>query len=254
MLTKLKRHSYSNFGEDIYSTLLHSYLCSITDYKNKRCTMKKLLYISVNSKPENLSSSKTVAREFINKFLERYSGFEVEEVDLYKEHIPRLEYQYFESRNCIVNEEAAKKLPEKEQKEVQKIRELCDQFISADMYVIAAPMWSISFPAPLKEYIDCIVQVKKTVLIEKGKKPKGLLDDKDRAAVYIQSSGGNIPWILDPLMDKGENYVASILKIMGISNVQELKVDGTGTTEEERAEAINKAIEKIDDILDGITF
>lgn len=33
--------------------------------------MKKLLYISVNSKPENLSASKTVARKFINKFLEK---------------------------------------------------------------------------------------------------------------------------------------------------------------------------------------
>ena len=60
---------------------------------------KKLLYISVNSKPEELSSSKTVARAFINKFLEKYSDFEVEEIDLYKEHIPRLEYQYFKDRN-----------------------------------------------------------------------------------------------------------------------------------------------------------
>lgn len=210
---------------------------------------KKLLYISVNSKPEELSSCKTVAREFINRFLDKYPNFEVEEVDLYKDHIPRLEYQYFESRNCIINEQAAKKLPEKEQKEVGRIRELCDQFISADMYVIAAPMWSISFPAPLKEYIDCIVQVNKTVLIEKGKKPKGLLDDKNRAAVYIESSGGNIPWILDAVMDKGENYIASILKIMGIKNVQQLKVDGTGTTEEERMNAINKAKEKIDNLL-----
>ena len=77
---------------------------------------KKLLYISVNSKPENLSSSKSVARYFINKFLEKNKDFEVEEVDLYKEHIPRLEYQYFESRNCIINEEETKKLPKRSKK------------------------------------------------------------------------------------------------------------------------------------------
>ena len=199
---------------------------------------KKLLYISVNSKPENLSSSKMVARKFINKFLERNGDFKVEEVDLYKEHIPRLEYQYFKDRNCVITEEDAKKLPEKDQKEIRKIRDLCDQFISAQSYVIAAPMWSLSFPAPLKEYIDCIVQEEKTISFEKGKKPKGLLDDKERAVVYIQSSGGNIPWILDPIMDKGENYVAQIMKAMGIKNVQELKVDATGTTEEERENAI----------------
>lgn len=213
---------------------------------------KKLLYISVNSKPENLSSSKMVARKFINKFLERNGDFKVEEVDLYKEHIPRLEYQYFKDRNCVISEEEAKKLPEKDQKEIRKIRDLCDQFISAQMYVIAAPMWSLSFPAPLKEYIDCIVQEEKTISFEKGKKPKGLLDDKERAVVYIQSSGGNIPWILDPIMDKGENYVAQIMKAMGIKNVQELKVDATGTTEEERENAIREAEEKIDSILDRI--
>ena len=213
---------------------------------------KKLLYISVNSKPENLSSSKMVARKFINKFLERNGDFKVEEVDLYKEHIPRLEYQYFKDRNCVITEEDAKKLPEKDQKEIRKIRDLCDQFISAQMYVIAARMWSLSFPAPLKEYIDCIVQEEKTISFEKGKKPKGLLDDKERAVVYIQSSGGNIPWILDPIMDKGENYVAQIMKAMGIKNVQELKVDATGTTEEERENAIREAEEKIDSILDRI--
>ena len=215
---------------------------------------KKLLYISVNSKPENLSSSKIVARKFINKFLERNGNFKVEEVDLYKEHIPRLEYQYFKDRNCVITEEDAKKLPEKDQKEIRKIRNLCDQFISAQMYVIAAPMWSLSFPAPLKEYIDCIVQEEKTISFEKGKKPKGLLDDKERAVVYIQSSGGNIPWILDPIMDKGENYVAQIMKAMGIKNVQELKVDATGTTEEERENAIREAEEKIDSILDRINL
>ena len=215
---------------------------------------KKLLYISVNSKPENLSSSKMVARKFINKFLERNGDFKVEEVDLYKEHIPRLEYQYFKDRNCVISEEEAKKLPEKDQKEIRKIRDLCDQFISAQMYVIAAPMWSLSFPAPLKEYIDCIVQEEKTISFENGKKPKGLLDDKERAVVYIQSSGGNIPWILDPIMDKGENYVAQIMKAMGIKNVQELKVDATGTTEEERENAIRDAEEKIDSILDRINL
>ena len=215
---------------------------------------KKLLYISVNSKPENLSSSKMVARKFINKFLEINGDFKVEEVDLYKEHIPRLEYQYFKDRNCVITEEDAKKLPEKDQKEIRKIRDLCDQFISSQMYVIAAPMWSLSFPAPLKEYIDCIVQEEKTISFEKGKKPKGLLDDKERAVVYIQSSGGNIPWILDPIMDKGENYVAQIMKAMGIKNVQELKVDATGTTEEERENAIREAEEKIDSILDRINL
>lgn len=210
--------------------------------------MKKLLYISVNSKPEELSASKTVARKFINTFLEKNQDFEVEEIDLYKNHIPRLEYEYFEKRNCVINEEDSKKLDEKNQNEVNIIRNLCDQFMSASVYVIAAPMWSLSFPAPLKEYIDCIVQDGKTITFEDNK-PKGMLDNIDRTVVYIQSSGANIPWILRPIMNKGINYVEDIMKFMGIKKFEELLVDGTGFTLSEKEEAIQKSIEKIDDVI-----
>lgn len=215
--------------------------------------MKKLLYITVNSKPEHLSSSKTVGRDFVNRFMEKYPEFEIEELDLYKEHIPRLEYEYFESRNCIVNEEATSKLPEKEQKEVHKIVELCNQFIEADVYVIAAPMWSLSFPAPLKEYIDCIVQTNRTITFpEKGEKPEGLLNDKSRTVVYIQSSGGNIAWMMRPILNKGLDYIEDIMKFIGINKFERLLVDGTGTTEEDRITAIEKAKEKIDGIIEKI--
>ena len=118
--------------------------------------MKKLLYIIANSKPEELSASRTVARKFINKFLESNKDFELEEIDLYNEHIPRLEYEYFEQRSAVVSKEALEKLNEKQKAEVKRIIELCEQFKSADIYVIAAPMWSLSFPAPLKEYLDCV--------------------------------------------------------------------------------------------------
>lgn len=215
--------------------------------------MKKLLYISVNSKPENLSASKTVARVFIDKFLEKNKDFEVEEIDLYKEHIPRLEYQYFERRNCIINEDDAKKLDDKDKEEVRKIRELCDQFISANVYVIAAPMWTLSFPAPLKEYIDCIMQDQKTIKFE-GKKIEPLLNDKPRTMVYIQSSGANISWMLKPILNKGLNYVEDVIKFMGIKKFEELLVDGTGFTKKEQIEAINKAIDKIDDVIDSMKF
>ena len=217
--------------------------------------MKKLLYIMVNSKPENLSASKTVGRAFIDKCLEKYPEIKVEELDLYKEHIPRLEYQYYKGRNCIVDQEAAKNLSEKEQREVEKIVDLCNQFVEADIYVIASPMWSLSFPAPLKEYIDCIVQENRTISFpDPGKKPKGLLNDRPRTVVYIQSSGANITWVMRPLLNKGLDYVEDIMKSLGISNFERLLVDGTGTTEDEKFAAIEKAKESIDSLIEKISF
>lgn len=210
--------------------------------------MKKILYISVNSKPEELSSCKTVGRKLVNKILEKHPNMILEEVDLYKEHIPQLKYCYFGSRSTIANPEAVLKLTNEEQQEVKQIMDLCDQFKEADIYVLATPMWSLSFPAPLKEYIDCIVQGDKTIAFE-NEKPYGLLNDKERTFIYVQSSGANIPWIIKPALNKGLNYIHDIMKFIGISKFEELLVDGTGASELERQEAIGKATAKIDGIV-----
>ena len=210
--------------------------------------MKKLLYITVNSKPEEMSSCKTVGRALVNRFLSIYPDFTLEELDLYKCHIPRLEYQYFEGRNALIKEEAFKDLPPHQQEEIHKIVKLTDQFKEADMYVIAAPMWSLSFPSPLKEYLDCVIMNGKTISITDDK-VKGLLDDKPRGMIYVQSSGGKIPWMLRPVLNRGLNYVEDLVKMMGIKRFQELLVDGTGTTEKEKREAIKKAVGKIDNVI-----
>lgn len=214
---------------------------------------KKLLYIIANSKPEKLSSSKTVARLFIQKFIEKNPDFEVEQVDLYKDHIPRLQYQYFSGRSALVSNEALKQLDDSDQKEIKRINELCEQFKNSRVYVIAAPMWSISYPAPLKEYFDCVIQDKKTITLE-TKKPKGLLNDFDRSLVYIQSSGGKIPTIAKPVMNKGVNHIKSIAKVMGIKKVSQILVDGTGTTEEERTLSIEKASKQIDKVISSLKY
>ena len=116
--------------------------------------MKKLLYITVNSKPEELSSSKTVGRAFVNRFLEEHNDFKLEEIDLYDVNIPRLQYRYFEKRNTLINEDARNDLNEKDKKDVEKIISLCDQFRSADVYVIAAPMWSQTHVHRIGEHKD----------------------------------------------------------------------------------------------------
>lgn len=176
---------------------------------------------------------------------------ELKELNLYADHIPQLKGCYFESRSAIVSSEARSKLSEEEQKEVSVIEHLCDQFKEADIYILAAPMWSLSFPAPVKEYLDCIIQAGKTIAFENSK-PHGLLDDKPRIFVYVQSSGANIPWILKPALSKGLNYVHEIMRFIGVSTFDELLVDGTGETEEERQTAIKTAIDKIPQMVERL--
>lgn len=214
--------------------------------------MKKLLYISVNSKPENLSASKTVARRFIERFMSRHNDFTLEELDLYKTSLPKLDYKMFEKRNALINKNDFEKLSLQKQTQVQKINELCDQFCSADVIVFASPMWNLSFPAPLKEYLDCIIINEKTIRLTESK-PEGLLKDKPRSVIYVQASGADINLITNLIMNRGVNYVRDIMKLMGIKKFEELLVDGTGYSNDEQQQAINKAIGKIDDIIENIS-
>lgn len=204
--------------------------------------MKKLLYIIANSKPENISSSRKVSRKFVDEFLKANFDYELEEINLYDIELPNLTYKYFENRNTPISN--TDHLSEKEKKDIKKITNLCDQFLSADIYVVAAPMWSILFPAPLKQYLDCIILNNKTVKISQDE-IKGLLDDKDRSMIYVQSSGGPIPWILNKKLNHGGTYLHDIFKFLGIKDFVELNVDHTGFTEEEKEKAEQKAIDKI---------
>ncbi len=211
--------------------------------------MKQLLYITANSKEEKDSASKTVGRKLVEAIAKKDPDTKVQELDLYKHHIPQLKGCYFQGRSAIISKEAREQLSPQEQREVADIEALCDQFRDADVYVLAAPMWSLSFPAPVKEYLDCVIQTGKTIDFENDKL-KGLLDNKHRVFIYVQSSGANIPWLIRPALNKGLNYVHDITRFLGIDTFDELLVDGTGTTETQRQAAVEKAMDEIDALVD----
>ena len=209
--------------------------------------MKKLLYIIANSKPEDMSSSRKISRKFVDKFLKANFDYELEELNLYDITLPNLTYKHFESRNTPISN--TEHLSEKEKEDFKKVNALCDQFLSANIYVIAAPMWSILFPAPLKQYLDCIILNNKTVKISPNE-VKGLLDDKDREMLYVQSSGSPIPWFLNRKINHGGTYLRDIFKFIGIKDFVELNIDHTGFTPNEKEIAEQKALSKIDGLVE----
>lgn len=210
--------------------------------------MKKLLYIPANSKPEELSTSRTVAREFVNRFLKENNDYELIELDIYNEDIPEGNYKYYKSRAELVTGPDYESLTEKEKKDVKRISELCNQFLSADTYVIAAPMWSVMFPARLKRYIDCIVLNNKVIKIS-DEEVTGLLNDKERNMVYIRSSGGVYPKLFGGKINHGLNYLHDIFKFLGINKFEKILVEGVDMQDVGRNEAIEKAFNEMDDII-----
>jgi FMN-dependent NADH-azoreductase len=214
--------------------------------------MKKLLYITVNSKPEEMSTSRTVGREFVNRFINKNGDYEVMELDLYKEYIPEMNYRMIKSRAELVSGKDYDFLNYEDKKAVDRTNILCNQFISADTYVIASPMWSLSFPSPLKRYFDCIIQNNKVIKISVDE-VKGLLDDKERNMIYIQSSGGDYPMIFGAKFNHGINYCKDIFTFLGIQRFEKLMVEGVDVKQIGKENAIQKAYESMDKLIDRIS-
>lgn len=214
--------------------------------------MKKLLYISVNSKPEDLSTSKTVGREFVNRFLAKNSDYELEELDLYNEDIPEINYKIFQNRAEPVSGADYDALSECDKKSVDRINFLCNQFLNADTYVIATPMWSLSFPSRLKTYLDCII-INDRVIKVSPEEVVGLLDDKNRNMIYIQSSGGVYPKLLGGKVNHGVYYFKDIFKFLGVNKFEKILVEGIDMPDIGKDNAIKKAFEDVEDVIDKLS-
>ncbi|MGL5767078.1 MAG: NAD(P)H-dependent oxidoreductase [Sarcina sp.] len=175
-----------------------------------------------------------------------YNDFVVEEVNLYKDYIPVLTHEFFKCKNTLVDGPGpcCESMSEEQKKDLERVKELAYQFKEADIYIIAAPMWSLLFPAPLKQYLDCVISNGITAKISKHE-CKGLLDDKERKMVFVQSGGGELPMLLRCKLDYSTPYLKDISKFLGISKFMDLLVDGTGYTECEKSDAINEALKDV---------
>ena len=74
----------------------------------------------------------------------------------------------------------------------------------------------------------------------------------DTINIFPELLFDHISWFTKPFLCKGTKYVRDMMKFMGINNYEELLVDGTGNTEQERQRAIRIASDKIPQLIDKL--
>jgi FMN-dependent NADH-azoreductase len=204
--------------------------------------MKKLLYIAASPKPETESVSKRAGREFVTRCAANIPDCTVEELDLYTSFIPLPRQTYFTGWVELVTGAQYDVLSDDDKRAVTRMNDLCTQFEAADIYVIASPMWSLSYPSILKQYLDCIMLNNRLIrLSDTG--VDGLLGSKQRKMVYIQSSGGIYPKLLYKQLNFGIRYFHDIFKFLGIRDFSRVLIQGTDMT----GVGVEKALEAASD-------
>lgn len=214
--------------------------------------MKKLLYVTASPKPETESTSKQAGRAFVGRFITDNPDYTLEELDLPTSDIPVPRHNYFTGRVELVSGLAFDVLNEEDKQAVNRINDLCTQFQCADAYVIASPMWSLSFPSILKQYLDCIMLNNRLIkLSDDG--VKGLLCDKPRKMVYIQSSGGIYPKIFYSPLNYGVKYFHDLFKYLGIKEFHKILIQGTDMSNVGKDKALACAAEDFECALKKMT-
>ena len=109
-------------------------------------------------------------------------------------------------------------------------------------------MWGMSCHSRLKQYLDCIFLNGRLFSLDDSGF-HGLLGDRERRMVYIESCGGVYPKILYGPMHYGVRYCHDMFHHLGISSFDTILVQGTDMPRIGRYKALEDAENDMDDVL-----
>lgn len=203
--------------------------------------MSKVLYITANPNSVENSFSLSTGKAFIDAYAAANATDEVVHIDLYQEFIPHIDGEVFSGWGKLQSGSAFDALTVEEQKKVARLGELVDQFVEADKYVFATPMWNFSYPPIVKNYIDAVSVAGKTFKYT-ANGAVGLLNGKK--ALHIQASGGVYSEGPASAVEYGNRHLKAVLGFYGITDVETIFVEGQNAFPDRAAEIKAAAIEK----------
>ena len=158
---------------------------------------------------------------------------DVKEINLDSEKISPLYKNQLELRDSLI----------KNNDYNHSMLEYAKQFANADIVLVSAPYWDLSFPAILKTYIENINVNGITFSYSEKGYPVSLC--KAKKLIYITTAGG--PIISDEF---GFGYVKSLAEnFYGIKNIAYVKAEGLDIFGAKVEDILEKAKKEIDQIL-----
>lgn len=114
-----------------------------------------------------------------------------------------------------------------------------EEFMESDVVVIGAPMYNFAIPTQLKAWIDSITVAGKTFRYTKSG-PQGLAGGK--RVIVASSRGGVYSDGPRAALDHHENYLRTVLGLIGITNLEVVRAEGVAMGLEAKQGAIDRAL------------
>ncbi len=194
----------------------------------------KVLRVLANPKTVENSASLKVEAAFTAALKDKHPEAQILTIDVYKDEIPLLDAKLLPAFFGAPPADAETARRRERQKAI------LDQFLAADLLVIATPMWNFNAPPMLKAFIDTILVAGKTFKYT-ATGPVGLATGKK--AVLCIASGGVYEGAL-AAYDTLTPMLKTQLGFIGVTDVTVLRAAGQGAGGEKAAASTAAAIEQ----------
>lgn len=186
---------------------------------------KKILFINSCIRGKEISRTYKICNYIINQLKALVPGLYVQEVNLDVENIAPMNSKRLEKRDVLTQKGDFS----------DDIFKFAKDFAAADIIIVGAPYWDLSFPALLKIYVENICANGITFKYSETGVPIGLCRGTD--LLFISTSGG----YLDK-ENNGYSYFCDISKLFNIQNTYQIIAQGLDVWGTDVEEKINTAL------------
>jgi FMN-dependent NADH-azoreductase len=183
--------------------------------------MPKLFHL--NCSPRLDSESAAGARVFLDGFRKARPDWDIDVMNLWRDHLPEFEGYVLEAKYARMNGRA---FTDSQRDAFAVAERIAIRLELADRVLISTPMWNFSIPYKLKQWFDVIVQPGLTFRFDPVQGYQPLL--KDRPTIVIVASGGDfITGMNRGRTDMATPYLREALRFIGVSNVRFVPIGPT---------------------------
>jgi FMN-dependent NADH-azoreductase len=203
--------------------------------------MSRILYVKASPRTGR-SHSLAVAEAFLETYRQRHPQDEIETLDLFAADLPAFDGLLVNAKYNILHNRPH---PPEEAAAWRQVEALIRQFIAADKYVLATPMWNFSIPYRLKQYLDIIVQPTYTFAYAPETGYRGLVTG--RPIFLACARGGAYPAGTPAAgFDLQTRYLELILQFIGFTDLRQVIIEptleqGPEVAQEKRRQAMARA-------------
>jgi FMN-dependent NADH-azoreductase len=199
----------------------------------------KLLHIDSSILGGN-SASRQLSAATVARLAKATPGLKVVYRDLAVEPLSHLSGEHLAAAQGAVPESAAM------QKDLAASQAALEEFLSADIVVIGAPMYNFTVPSQLKAWIDRILVAGKTFRYSAAG-AEGLAGNK---RVIIAISRGGLYGAGTPAagFEHVESYLRGVFGFIGVTNLEIIAAEGLQIGPEQREKAMRGALQAVTEL------